>query len=101
MLYLFGSYTFMNSRERRRRISDSQDRAALVATLQAQPGERLRASDLKASTGVPKSRVRGLLSDVGGVTVTREGTTFWYSWAAGPEPTLRSLPGTCEPERSV
>lgn len=76
----------MTSRIRRRRVSESQDRAALLAALQGQPGQRFRASDLKRLTGVPKGRVRRLLDDVDGVSASLERGTFWFSWAEESAP---------------
>jgi hypothetical protein len=76
----------------RRRRSDAEDRAGLLATLQAHASERFRASELKAATGVPKARVRRLLMDVPGVAITREQSTFWFSWEGGPTSSAGSIP---------
>lgn len=66
---------------------DAQDRAALVRALQAKPGERFRASDLRAPTvsarrpkGVPKGSARSLLEDVPGVTTSGTGNEPLFAW---------------------
>lgn len=76
----------MTSRMRRRLVSESRDRAALVGALQARPGQRFRASDLKRLTGVPKACVRRLLDDVDGVSASLERGTFWFSRAEESAP---------------
>jgi hypothetical protein len=63
--------------------SDSERRSSLVAALQAQPGHRFRASELKQLTGVSKSTIRGLLTAVDGVNISPgRPLEFWYSSGA-------------------
>jgi len=50
--------------------SNFEKQAALIAALQAEPGRRFRASELKRVTGVSKSAVRGLLTAVDGVRLS-------------------------------
>jgi hypothetical protein len=70
---------------------EARDRAALLEALQARPGERFLATALKhltagkanRSNGVPKSRVRSLLTGVPGVQVSEDKDGTHYSWAPG------------------
>jgi hypothetical protein len=64
---------------RRKRVSDTEDRAALLAVLQAQPKHRFRASTLKTLAGVPKNRPRRLLEGIDGVHLTH-GKHWWFWW---------------------
>jgi hypothetical protein len=52
--------------------------AILLRTLREHSSRRLRASELKALTGVAKSRVRGILSGASGVRITREKGSYWF-----------------------
>jgi hypothetical protein len=72
---------------------DAEDRQALLNCLMANPDKYFRAAELKQATGVPKSRVRELLTGLRQVTIST-GTTnridgsdvkrvskiYWYKW---------------------
>lgn len=64
--------------------SEAEDLACLVVALRAEPHRLFRASELKELTGVPKARVRGLLTDVGDVNVSRSRGTYWFQAAERP-----------------
>lgn len=77
---------------------DAEDRQALLNCLSTHPDQKFRAAQLTEATGVPKSKVRGLLSGLSEVVITTRKTmhtpdlasnasgftqgskTYWYQW---------------------
>jgi hypothetical protein len=67
---------------KRRKRSAVKDRAALVAALKERSGHKFRAAKLKRFTGVPKNIVRGLLTGVKGIFISKKQGAYWYSAGA-------------------
>ena len=67
----------------RNKRSDSDQIAALIATLQQRVGRPLRASGLSAETGVPKQSVRKLLRNDRRVRIS-EKPLYEFSWVEPP-----------------
>jgi len=79
-------------------VNDAEDRQALLNYLSGHPDQKFRAAQLKEATGVPKSRVRGLLTGLTQVVITtgttkriperaskgggvaQEAKIYWYKW---------------------
>ena len=61
------------------RRSVDEEVSALVVALRARPDHWFRAAELKQLTGVPKSRVRGLLSGVNGVMIEEREHAYWFT----------------------
>jgi hypothetical protein len=64
---------------KRRKRSAVKDRAALVAALKERSAHKFRAAKLKRLTGVPKNIVRGLLTRVKGIFISKKQGAYWYS----------------------
>lgn len=73
-------------RRRRAALPDDEAEALLLRALRDTPTQPLRASDLKRLTGVPKSRVRGILSGVSGVLITHRNGSYWFQTIAPGAP---------------